>query len=170
MNPERPALGAVLAALDGVLTPREAVEVLAARDLWPLENGPRVVGGDSRGGVAGARAVHLIASIASLGLAQIVTAEGLAREVLREADAVEASGVAWDLDDTLVAAGPDDLCDAARSLCAMGLWASVYGDWIGTPVDFRPVGVVLRVPSPPPESFGWLVRYQESLRRSRGVW
>lgn len=94
----RPALAAVTEALAGVADPGEAVEILVARDLWPMERAPYVIVYDEE---PGAKWVARLASVASLGLAQIAALDGIAREYLestRSWRGTEESedGVAWD--------------------------------------------------------------------------
>lgn len=79
MSPDRPALAAVLDALDGVTDPGEAVEILTARDLWPVEDAPVMWTAWSTAGL-----FDCVISVASIGVAAIVRAQHLAREVARE--------------------------------------------------------------------------------------
>lgn len=72
---QRPALAAVLAALDGVTDPHEAVEVLQTRGLWPMENPPCMWANFD------ATAIELIAdlvAVASIGCETIATVSAVA--------------------------------------------------------------------------------------------
>jgi len=66
----RPALAAVTEALDGVTDPREAVEILVARDLWPME----WPGVDHF-----APDVTEVVAVASLGVPRLLAVAGLAQ-------------------------------------------------------------------------------------------
>ena len=92
----RLALAAVTEALAGVTDPGEAVEILVARDLWPMEDAP--VPWSHKGAVR--FRVPVLTSIASLGLAAIASAERLAREVGRERGCTTAK-VEWIVLDTV---------------------------------------------------------------------
>lgn len=82
MTPARPALAAVLRALDGVTDPREAVEVLHARGLWPDPAGP-----DQPLVITSPRASRhgSLADVASLGVETIATITALVREAIEHA-------------------------------------------------------------------------------------
>ena len=137
----RPALAAVTEALAGVTDPGEAVEILVARDLWPMENAPRVIGldGNTANFFKRAHVVRSIASIASFGLVRIAAVASLAREALREEGCV-AGTVWWDssLDD---GDRPLRMRATQRLLHANGFRSTVHAAG-----DFRAYALTLLVP------------------------
>ncbi len=109
----RPALAAVTEALAGVTDPDEAVEILVARDLWPVENAPELWH------TPGAVDIRLLtlASAASLGLDAVTRAESLAREAARELGYSTVWRMEWVAIDRVVRKTEG----AAAELYAMGL-------------------------------------------------